>query len=383
MTLLISFLSLWIKNVSTLLMSSDGLRRSLGFGALEMSAQNRSQILLRFTVDQVQTKVLGTLKLQLCRRRCDMIPFLVERTSYNFWYYQTSRTCHDTEMFLQIWFTANAEPHSNTSKWNKCGTLHIREEFIPTAESRLPERLYSAGIYHRKQLKQGGELIRELNSFSHVWKETERMESNLQKYITAKCIHVFTCSLACIHTLLIAETPAKDSPFLKWHEGQVLFATLSLSLHSHSCSLPAISLDCLLPPLPQKHLCRFFVLHLVSIVPHPWSDPSYFAEPFLRTTPTTGLKEMGSCELRIVWKILIVEWGPRWLLFGSEAEIFCKNTRIYSLHWALSPNAVTTKESNKCPQPCLHRHRLLSVSPGLMACLREKEYLVDMSFFSL
>lgn len=53
---------------------------------------------------------------------------------------------------------------------------------------------------------------------------------------------------------------------------------------------------------------------------------------------------------------------------------FAKNAPIYSLHWALSLNAVTTKESNKWPQPCLHSHRLLSVSPGFMACLREKEY---------
>lgn len=150
----------------------------------------------------------------------------------------------------------------------------------------------------QKKLRQGGELIRELKSFSHIWKETERMESNLQQQTTAKCIRVFTCSLACEHTLLTAETPAKDSPFLRWQEGQVLLTTLSLSLCSHSCSLPAISLDCLVPHLPQKHLCRLSVLHLVLMVSHSWSDPSYSADPFWRTTPTSSLKEMGSCGLR-------------------------------------------------------------------------------------
>lgn len=68
-------------------------------------------------------------------------------------------------------------------------------------------------------------------------------------------MHIFMCSLAYVHTLLIAETPqtpAEGPPFLTHHEGQVLFTTLSLSLHSHSCSLPVISLDCFVPHFPQN-----------------------------------------------------------------------------------------------------------------------------------
>lgn len=106
MKLLISLLSLWIKKH---LDNTDELRwakKMTGFwNTWNVSIKNGTV----FTeIYRGPTKVLGTLKLQLSKRRCDKVPFLAERTTYTFWYYQTSRTWHDTEVFLQIWFTLNA-----------------------------------------------------------------------------------------------------------------------------------------------------------------------------------------------------------------------------------------------------------------------------------
>lgn len=83
------------------------------------------------------------------------------------------------------------------------------------------------------------------------------------------------------------ETPAEDPSFLKQCKGEILFTTLSLSLHSHSCSLPVITLGYFVPHLPQKQLCRSPKWHLLSVVPH----AICIAEHFLGTTPTTSLKK--------------------------------------------------------------------------------------------
>lgn len=148
-------------------------------------------------------------------------------------------------------------------------------------------------------------------------------------------MHIFMCSLACVHTLLIAETPqtpAEGPPFLTHHEGQVLFTALSLSLHSHSCPLPVISLDCFVPHFPQKHPCRSPVWHLISVVPHPWIDTSYLYCRALLKNHTHHKPERNS----LLWaedslKKLGKQRGPQWFLFSSNAEIFCKNRPIHSL----------------------------------------------------
>lgn len=106
MELLISLLSLWIKKY---LDNTDGFRwaeKITGF----WSPWNVStkQVTVFTEIFSGPTKVLGALRLQLSKRRCDKMPFLAERTTYTFWYYQTSRTWHDIEMFLQIWFTLTA-----------------------------------------------------------------------------------------------------------------------------------------------------------------------------------------------------------------------------------------------------------------------------------
>lgn len=106
MKLLISLLSLWIKKH---LDNTDELRWAKKITGFWSPWNGSTKQVTDFTeIYSGPTKVLGTLKLQLCRMKCDKIPFLAERTTYTFWYYQTCRTWHDTEMFLQIWFTLNA-----------------------------------------------------------------------------------------------------------------------------------------------------------------------------------------------------------------------------------------------------------------------------------
>lgn len=118
-------------------MSSDLLRRSLTLGALEMSAQNRSQILLRFTENQVQTEVLGTLKSQLSRRQFrDTRPFLAERTSCNFLCYQTRKPD----------MTVKRSPRSD---------LQQMQNLISTPVNRTNGPHYTAGRDSSRQLQVG------------------------------------------------------------------------------------------------------------------------------------------------------------------------------------------------------------------------------------
>lgn len=129
-----------------------------------------------------------------------------------------------------------------------------------------------------------------------------------------------------MHTLLIAETPAEDPPFLTQCEGQLLLMTLSLSLHSHFCSLPVITLDCFVPHLPQKHLCRSPMWHLTRVVPHPWSGASYlYCRALLRNHTYHKPKINGLLWAKDSLEKLGTERGPQWFLFSSNAEIFCKN----------------------------------------------------------
>lgn len=175
-----------------------------------------------------------------------------------------------------------------------------------------------------------------------------------------------------MHTHCSLQSSAEDPPFLTQHEGQVLFTALSLSLYSHSCSLPVISLAYFVPHLAQKHLCRSPLWHLTSVVLHPWSETSCLYYRALLKNHTYHKPKRNGLLWAYSLEKLGIEWGPQWFLSSSKAEVFCKNIPIQSPN-RLSLQVLWLQELS------LHKCRLPSVSPGLIPCVRQKECLSSAS----
>lgn len=147
-------------------------------------------------------------------------------------------------------------------------------------------------------------------------------------------MHTFTCSLACVHTLPIAQTPAEDPPFLTQHEGQVLFTALSLSLHSHSCSLPVITLFCssCVSKTPLQVSCA--ASHISGASSLKWYIP--YCRALLKNHTYHKPKRKGLLWAEDSLEKLVVEQGPQWFLFSSNAEIFAKTYQlIHSIRLSL------------------------------------------------
>lgn len=145
----------------------------------------------------------------------------------------------------------------------------------------------------------------------------------------------FTCSLACVHTLPIAETPAEDSlSNTTWGSGPV---HCFISVHSQPFLLSSsyhswLFCSSYVSKTPLQVSCA--ASHISGASSLKWYVP--YCRALLKNHTYHKSKRNGLLWAEDSLEKLVVEQGPQWFLFSSNAEIFAKTYQfIHSIRLSL------------------------------------------------
>lgn len=177
-------------------------------------------------------------------------------------------------------------------------------------------------------------------------------------------MYIFTCSLACVHTLLVAETPAEDPSFLTQHEGQgpvhCFISVLSQPFLLSSSYQSWLFCSSFASKTPLQISCA--ASHISGASSLKWYIP--YCRALLKNHKP---KRNGLLGAEDSLEKLVVEQGPQCFLFSSNAEIFCKkHTNLFT------PLGSLSKYCDNKSRVCLAAGCSLL---GLMPRVRQKECL--------